>query len=61
VSVLVSATGVRIDCDRCGQHVSSSDLSVDALRRASGFVYTGEADYCPSCAGAEPRGEPGAG
>jgi hypothetical protein len=50
VTVLASASGTRIDCDRCGWHAASPDLSVTLLRRDSGFVQRDGADLCSDCA-----------
>jgi hypothetical protein len=63
VTVLASASGTRIDCDRCGWHVASPDLSVALLRRAAGFVSRSGEDLCPDCADAtqEERAEPALG
>jgi hypothetical protein len=50
VTVLASASGTRIDCDRCGWHVASPDLSVALLRRAAGFTRWRDEDLCSECA-----------
>jgi hypothetical protein len=50
VSVLASASGTRIDCDDCGEHSASPYLTVDQLRRATGYVRIAGRDYCPRCA-----------
>jgi hypothetical protein len=50
VTVLASASGTRIDCDRCGWHAASPDLSVALLRRAAGFVHLRDEDLCSDCA-----------
>jgi hypothetical protein len=50
VTVLASASGTRIDCDRCGSHAASPDLSVALLRRATGFVRWRDEDLCSDCA-----------
>jgi hypothetical protein len=50
VTVLASASGTRIDCDRCGWHAASPDLSVAVLRRAAGFVRRQDQDLCSECA-----------
>jgi hypothetical protein len=49
VTVVASASGTRIDCDRCGWHATSPDLPLIALRRATGFARVGDADLCPDC------------
>jgi hypothetical protein len=50
MSVLASASGVRIDCDRCRDHAFSPHLSLARLRRATGFVRANGRDFCPRCA-----------
>lgn len=49
VTVISSALGARIDCDRCGQHVATASLSIEELRRASGYAQLDGRDYCPRC------------
>ena len=49
VAVLASASGVRIDCDYCGAHVSGHELSAEDLRHLTGFVRIHGRDYCPRC------------
>jgi hypothetical protein len=50
VTVIASALGTRIDCDICGEHTTSPDLTLDQLRRATGYVRVDGRDYCPGCA-----------
>jgi hypothetical protein len=50
MTVVASASGTRIDCDSCGEHTASPDLTVDELRRVAGFVVVAGRDYCPVCA-----------
>ena len=64
MTVLASASGTRIDCDRCGWHAASPDLAVALLRRAAGFVRRDGEDLCSDCAetgAAEPEPEPALG
>jgi hypothetical protein len=50
MTVLASASGTRIDCDACGEHIASPDLRLYQLRSATGFVLIDGRDYCPFCA-----------
>jgi hypothetical protein len=50
VTVVTSAFGTRIDCDTCGEHTSSPDLTPDQLRRATGYTRVNGRDICPDCA-----------
>jgi hypothetical protein len=52
VTILSSASGLRVDCDACGTHAGSPDLSIAQLRRATAFIHHHGADLCPDCAGA---------
>ena len=65
MTVISSALGTRIDCDRCGEHVATPRHSVAALRLATGYARLEGHDYCPRCleasSGAQvdaPRAEP---
>jgi len=49
VTVISSALGTRIDCDRCGEHGATPSLSIEALRRATGYARLDGRDYCPQC------------
>ncbi len=49
MTVLRSASGVRIDCDECAHHAAASALAIEQLRRATGYVSDRGADYCPAC------------
>lgn len=49
MTVLRSASGSRIDCDECEHHVAASSLSIETLRRATGYVHSRGRDFCPSC------------
>src|SRR3954451_21717989 len=62
VTVVASASGTRIDCDRCGEHTSSPDLTRDQLRRATGYTCVDGRDLCPDCAASDttPRDDRGA-
>lgn len=47
--MLLSASGSRIDCDECGHHAAAASLSVEDLRRTTGYVYHRGRDFCPAC------------
>jgi hypothetical protein len=49
MTVVRSASGTRIDCDECPEYTAAPSLSLDVLRRATGFVSDGSRDLCPSC------------
>ena len=49
MTVVRSAAGTRIDCDACDEHAGSPDLSIEVLRRVTGYVSHGDRDWCPSC------------
>jgi hypothetical protein len=49
VTVISSAVGTRIDCDRCGEHVVTRRHSAAALRLATGYVRIDGDDCCPRC------------
>jgi hypothetical protein len=49
MTVVRSASGTRIDCDECPEYTAAPSLSLDILRRATGFVSDGSRDFCPSC------------
>jgi hypothetical protein len=49
VTVISSALGTRIDCDRCGEHVVTTHHSTAALRLATGYALIHGHDYCPRC------------
>jgi hypothetical protein len=49
MTVLRSASGSRIDCDDCTHHVAASRLSIEDVRRATGYVNHDGRDLCPSC------------
>ena len=52
LTVIANAFGTRIDCDNCGKHTTSPDLSVEQLRAATGYVRRDDQDFdfCPRCA-----------
>lgn len=52
MTVIRSASGTRIDCDNCGEHTASPELSAPQLRAATGYVRpAGQgSDFCPRCA-----------
>ena len=54
MTVVRSASGTRIDCDECPQHTAAPSLSLDVLRRDSGYVSDGNRDFCPSCSRQHP-------
>ena len=49
MTVIRSASGVRIDCDGCGEYTASPGFSIEVLRRATGYVHHGDRDWCPDC------------
>jgi len=49
MTIVRSASGIRIDCDRCEEHAGAPSRSVEALRRATGYVTHGGHDLCPTC------------
>jgi len=49
MTVIQSASGSRIDCDQCAHHSAAPSLSLEALRRVTGYVTHGGRDYCPAC------------
>ena len=49
MTVVRSASGVRVDCDGCGDHAASPGLSIEVLRRATGYVQHEDRDWCPDC------------
>ena len=49
MTVIRSASGTRIDCDECREHTGMPAPSVEALRRATGYVRHRGRDLCPSC------------
>ena len=49
MTVISSALGTRIDCDRCGEHVMTPRHSAAALRLTSGYARLDGGDYCPRC------------
>jgi hypothetical protein len=51
MALVASASGTRIDCDRCGAHVVSPTLSATALREELSYVAEADLDYCPRCYG----------
>lgn len=54
MTVVRSASGTRIDCDECAEHTAAPSLSLDVLRRESGYVSDGRRDFCPSCCRQQP-------
>ena len=52
MTVIASASGIRIDCDNCGAHVSAPEGTAAHLRTATGYVNpAGQSfDFCPGCA-----------
>ena len=55
MAIVASALGSRIDCDNCGEHTSSPDLSPDQLGRATGYARVDGRDFCPRCAASHPN------
>ena len=52
VTVIANVFGTRIDCDKCGEHTASPDLSTEQLRLATGYRRPEGQDFdlCPRCA-----------
>ena len=40
MALIQSASGTRIDCDLCDDYAAAPSLSVEVLRRATGYVST---------------------
>jgi len=49
MTVVRSASGIRVDCDECPHHTAAASLSLEVLRRTSGYVAYDGRDFCPSC------------
>jgi hypothetical protein len=49
VALIQSASGTRIDCDTCEDYAAAPSLSVEVLRRATGYVSHGGRDFCSTC------------
>jgi len=49
MTVIASASGVRIDCDACGQHTTAAARPLETLRLETGFVLHKGRDWCPGC------------
>ena len=49
MTVIRSASGSRIDCDECAHHTAAPSLSIEDLRRTTGYVSHRGRDFCPSC------------
>jgi hypothetical protein len=49
MTVIASASGVRIDCDACGYHTTATASPLERLRFESGFVLHAGRDWCPDC------------
>jgi hypothetical protein len=49
VALIQSASGTRIDCDTCEDYAAAPSLSVEVLRRATGYVSHDGRDFCPEC------------
>jgi NMD protein affecting ribosome stability and mRNA decay len=58
VTVVASALGTRIDCDRCGAHVGDQHEALVHLRDATGFARRNAVDLCPRCAESQPAPSP---
>lgn len=52
MTVIETELGARIDCDNCGQSMTSPDLTIEQLRAATGYVCPSgqDFDFCPDCA-----------
>jgi hypothetical protein len=60
VTVISSASGTRIDCDGCGDHVMTTHNSTAALRLATGYALVDGHDFCPRCVEASNGAQPDA-
>ena len=49
MTIIRSASGIRIDCDHCEHHTGARAVSVDELRDATGYTSLSDHDLCPSC------------
>ena len=49
MALIQSASGTRIDCDMCEDYAAAPSLSVEVLRRATGYVLHDGRDFCPEC------------
>ena len=49
MAVIQSAWGTRIDCDKCEDYAAAPALSLEVLRRATGYVTHGGRDFCGAC------------
>ena len=49
VALIQSASGTRIDCDLCDDYAAAPSLSVEVLRRATGYVSHRGRDFCSTC------------
>ena len=49
MALIQSASGTRIDCDACEDYAAAPSLSVELLRRATGYVSHRGRDFCAAC------------
>lgn len=49
MALIQSASGTRIDCDMCEDYAAAPSLSVEVLRRATGYISHRGRDFCSTC------------
>ena len=49
MALIQSASGTRIDFDMCEDYAAAPSLSVEVLRRATGYVSHAGRDFCSMC------------
>ena len=49
MTVIRSVSGTRIDCDSCDDYATAPALSIEILRRATGYVRDDGRDFCQAC------------
>ena len=59
MTVVRSASGIRIDCDGCAHHTAAPSFPLEVLRSTTGYVHHDGRDFCPSCWYAHTTSQPG--
>ena len=59
MTVIRSASGIRIDCDGCAHHTAAPSFPLEVLRSTTGYVHDDGRDFCPSCWYAHTTSQPG--